>query len=121
ACQPILHLTLQVRAELRRQQRAQHVNGGGLGERRRSKNEQRLYVLLDALLYVKANRIGWAVLPECERVSRRLQVILRLDHPFANHGDDRIRSGHTTLSLPAPPAIQSCRRRPSATRSLQGC
>jgi hypothetical protein len=94
-CQPILNLAVQLRAEFRRQQRAQHVNVVRLGESGRPENEQRFDVLLDALLGVKANRIGRALPTQGERVRRGLQVIVRLGEPLADHDEDGVKGGHT--------------------------
>src|SRR5579862_2536122 len=75
----ILSLSVQFWAELRWQQLPQRSYNVRLGKRSRFENQQRFDVLLDALLAVKAYRVGRTIRAQLERVSRIQQVIIRLD------------------------------------------
>jgi hypothetical protein len=65
--QEVLRSAVQVRAEGWRKQRASLANVLRPGKGRRPENKQRLEILLDALLGVEADRIGWAVRARTER------------------------------------------------------
>lgn len=54
----------------------------GSGENGDPKKEKSLDILPDALLSVKANRIGWAFISQGERMSRVREVVFRLFDPF---------------------------------------
>src|SRR5207248_11381278 len=110
-------LAVEYGTQPRRQQRPDDGDLVRPGKWSSLEDEQRLDVLLHALLGMEANRVGRAVPPKSERMRRSGQVMLRLDDPLANFGDDRVRGGHTAPSLRAPPAIRSCRRLLSARQN----
>jgi hypothetical protein len=91
------------------------VRLGKIGHRM---HQQRLEILLHALLGVKAHRVGRAGLGKLEGVGIVSQVIFGLADPFADDLHDLVRVGHRGLSPLDRPGARSYPGSPCARRSL---